>query len=242
MFPSYNEEENLVKLLPDLCAFLEGEIKEYTIILIDDGSIDSTAKIKEMLDKTLPIRIVSHDKNKGIGQVFRTGFSEINRLSNENDSMMILEADGTSDYKLMPEMHNKLNAGSDIVIASRYVKGGAYKNFPRKRHLISLIGNMILGLAFPHGKIKDYTIFYRGYRMDLIKKALSTFGNKFITSGTFLANTEVLLNLTKLTNKITEVPFIYSYDLKIGKSKMPLLKTLLDYLKFLFFNCFRKLP
>ncbi|NQU94905.1 MAG: glycosyltransferase [Candidatus Omnitrophica bacterium] len=233
MFAAYNERENLANLLPGLSNFLEGKIKDYKILIVDDGSTDSTKNIADSLDKPLPIEIISHEKNKGVGEVFKTGFSAISRLAGQDDLVVVLEADGTSDYTLIPELVRKLEGGMDIVIASRYIKGGAYRNFPLKRHLISHIGNVILSMAFRNKRIKDYTIFFRGYRVELLKKALSQYKDGFITSNTFLANTEALINLTKLTDKIDEVPFVYSYEVKIGKSKMPLLKTLFDYIKFL---------
>ena len=236
MLPAYNEEKNLHRLLPELVKFLADKIKDYKILIIDDGSTDSTRNIAEYFDQQLPIQIISHEVNKGIGEVFKTGFSAVNRMCDENDLLVVLEADGTSDYNLIPLMVDRLKKGSDIVIASRYVKGGSYKNFPLKRHLISRIGNIVLRLAFRNKNIKDYTIFFRGYRMALIRKALSAYKDTFITSKTFLANTEALVNLARLTDNIAEIPFVYSYDLKIGKSKMPLLKTLVDYLKFLIFR------
>lgn len=242
MFPAYNEKENLVKLLPKLCVFLKDKVKDYKIVIIDDGSTDSTKNIMETFNTPIPIEIISHEKNKGIGEVFKTGFSAISRMSNSDDLLIILEADGTSDYTLIPELVNKLQSGSDIAIASRYIKGGAYKNFPLKRHLLSLFGNIVLKIVFRNRTIKDYTIFFRGYRLQLLNNALSVYKDKLITSKTFLANTELLLNLSQLTKNISEVPFVYSYDHKIGKSKMPVLKTLLDYIKFIIIKFFRLSP
>jgi dolichol-phosphate mannosyltransferase len=241
IFPAYNEKKNLIKLLPELSGFLRDKAGDYTILIINDGSTDSTKNIAECFDKPLPIKIVSHEKNKGVGEVFKTAFSVIEGVS-DDDLAIVLEADGTSDYTLIPKLVEKLQSGSDIVIASRYIKGGAYKNFPLKRHMISLGGNIVLRVLFRNKNISDYTIFFRGYKTRLIKKALSVYKDRFITSKTFLANTEVLINLAKLTDNIAEVPFIYSYDRKIGKSKMPLLKTLFDYLRFIAIRLFHSSP
>ena len=233
VFPAYNEEKNLAKLLPELDIFLKDKIRDYKILIINDGSSDSTEEIAGHLTGSLPIQVISHPTNKGVGEVFKTAFSAIGQMADRDDQVIVLEADGTSDYTLIPRIVRELQGGRDIVIASRYIKGGAYKNFPLKRHMISLIGNIVLRFAFGNKKIKDYTIFYRGYRAGLIKEALVKYKDKLITSKTFLSNTEMLSNFTKLTDKISEIPFVYSYDRKIGKSKMPLLKTLFDYLKFL---------
>lgn len=233
IFPAYNEEKNLLVLLPGLSGFLKDKVSEYRTLIIDDGSSDSTRQIAEHLRSPMQVDVISHDTNKGVGEVFKTAFAAIDRMAAKGDLAIVLEGDGTSDYTLIPEMVKRLEGGDDIVIASRYIKGGAYKNFPLKRYMISLLGNMVLRFALGNKKIKDYTIFYRGYKVSLIKEALAKYKDKLITSKTFLANTEMLGNLTKLTRRISEIPFVYSYDKKIGKSKMPLLKTLVDYLKFL---------
>ncbi|MBN1353750.1 MAG: glycosyltransferase [Candidatus Omnitrophica bacterium] len=234
ILPAYNEEKNLKNLLPELGAFLDGKIDDYKILIIDDGSVDSTKKLPQYFEEPLPLEIISHEINKGVGEVFKTAFAAVGRAAGEKDFVIVMEADGTSDYTLIPNIIRELQNGNDIVIASRYIKGGAYKNFPLKRHLISLAGNMVLRFLLGNKKIKDYTIFYRGYKASLIKKALARYRERLITSKTFLANTEMLHNFTKLTDRITEIPFIYSYDRKIGKSKMPIIKTLFDYLGFLF--------
>lgn len=242
VFPAYNEKENLVQLLPKIHFFLKDKIRAYKIMIINDGSTDSTKNLKNLIKGSIPIDIISHEKNKGIGEVFKTAFSTIVRIGGNNDCMILMEADGTSDYTLIPELVSELESGNDVVIASRYAKGGAYKNFPLKRHIISLGANLILRTVFRNTHVKDYTIFYRGYRVSLLKKAVSRYGDRFITSKTFLANAEVLINLAKFTDNITEIPFVYSYDLKIGKSKMPLLKTLAEYVRFLIVKIFRSLP
>jgi len=242
MFPSYNERENLISLLPEIDAFLKNRIDEYHALIIDDGSTDSTRNIREDIKTSLPISIISHEKNKGIGKVFQTGFSEILRVAGKDDLLIVLEADGTSDYSLIPAIVEKLKSGHDIVIASRYIPGGAYRNFPFKRHMISLLGNFMLRAAFMNKKTTDYTIFYRGYRIGLLRKAMSEYRNNFITSDSFLANTEVLVNLFPLTKKIHEIPFVYSYDRKKGHSKMPITKTLIDHIRFVLTKGFRRLP
>ena len=233
VFPAYNEEKNLKTLLPELDRFIREKIRDYKILIINDGSSDATKDIAKCLDRVLPISVISHETNKGVGEVFKTAFSSIAKMAGPDDLVIVLEADGTSDYTLIPEIAQKLRDGNDIIIASRYIKGGSYKNFPLKRHMISLVGNIILRFAIGNKKIKDYTIFYRGYKAGLIKEALTKYKDGFITSKTFLANTEMLGNLTRLTDKISEIPFVYSYDRKIGKSKMPLMRTLVDYIKFL---------
>lgn len=230
---AYNEKKNLVRFLPELHDFLRNSVPDYRILIINDGSTDSTAELEDRFGSLLPIKIISHEKNMGVGEAFKTALGRLAQAASGADLAIVMEGDGTSDYRLIPDMVSRLNKGNDIVIASRYIRGGGYRNFPPLRHLTSLVGNFILRSAFPNKGITDYTIFFRGYRVELIKKALSVYGERFITSDTFLANTEILIHLTGLTSNINEVPFVYAYEKKMGKSKMPLIKTLFDHLRFI---------
>lgn len=230
---AYNEKENLVRFLPELHTFLRNSIPDYRILIVNDGSTDSTTHLEDCLGNSLPIKIISHEKNMGVGETFKTALGALEQSASDTDLAIVMEGDGTSDYRIIPSMASCLDKGSDIVIASRYIKGGAYRNFPLRRYFASLVGNFILRLAFPHKNITDYTIFFRGYRVGLLRKAMSIYGKKFITSDTFLANTEILIHLTSLTPNIAEIPFTYAYEKKMGKSKMPFTKTLFDHLRFI---------
>lgn len=228
--PSYNEWKNLPRTIEEIKKYLNKS--EYKIVIIDDGSTDGTF---DNCKKFFPdVDIIKHKKNLGIGGVFRSIISYIIEKIDDNSNLIIMEADGTSSPFLIPEMIKKLNNGWGVVIASRYKKGGCYKNFPLKRLILSKGANTLFRFIFPHLKVKDFTIFFRGYRTFYIKKTYRKYRDNFITSEGFCANIEFLIKLIKADGfKISEIPFIYDYRIKKGKSKLKIFKNLKEYSKFI---------
>lgn len=203
----------------------------YEIIVVNDGSTDGSLNLLEqMRDKDLVIEGTLINMN--IGSVFLTGINRaLSDSLGENDIIIVMEGDQTSSVKLVRQLIYCIeNENQDIVIASRYKSGGGYVNFPLSRRIFSYVANRLLYFYFPIEHIKDYTIFFRAYRVNIIKKAIRYFG-KFglIQSRGFVANAEFLIKLSLFTNRISEMPFVYDYAKKTGKSKMQIFSTINEY-------------
>lgn len=243
--PAYNEEANLSALISKVAkVFIEAN-KDYKILIINDGSIDRTKNICTNLAKKYPIQILNHPVNMGIGAVFNTGLKSACNQSRDNDIILLLEGDGTNDPTLIPDMAKKIsNENYDIIIGSRYQKGGGYHRFPLKRLILSKGANYIIRMLFPIKKVKDYTIFFRAYRAEMLQKGFRLYGEKFIEAKSFLCNAEILVKLRSLKPKVEEIPMVYRYDLRKGNSKMNIKVTFKEYLYFIFNilrrNLFRK--
>jgi len=145
------------------------------------------------------------------------------------DCILIIEGDGTSDLAVLPEMARRVYSGDDVVVASRYVRGGGYVNFPLQRIWGSNLVNLVLSVFFHVRGITDYTIFYRAYRADAVQRALKHYGAKFVTTKSFAANFEVLLRVLPFSTHLSEVPLVYDYGRKKSQSKMNPFKTLCEY-------------
>lgn len=231
IIPAYNEERNIGLLIPKIGAVLESISLEYKILVVNDGSNDGTYPKCIELSQKFPLEILTHPVNRGVGATFLTGFKTAASLAGSDDIVIIMEADSTNDHGCLQEMILRIKEGGDIVIASRYRKGGGYINFPLRRKISSLAANFLMGVFSPVEEVKDYTIFYRAYKARLLKKALGFWKDKFITYRGFVANEEVLLKLRRFNPKIIEVPLVYDYGLKSGKSKMRLRKSFLELIR-----------
>jgi len=227
IIPAYNEEDNIFELLLNI-ENLSNRLL-IRVILIDDGSTDRTLKIARNFANQLNLKIIIHQPNLGIPKTFFDGFKAAADEAGDKDIIIMIEGDGTSDLNLIPSMVEKIKSGCQLVVASRYIKGGCYKNFPRQRTLGSKIINFILKAFFRIRGLTDYTIFYRAYQAEIIKQALSKYRDNFITTKSFAANLEVLLKVEEFITRIGEVPLVYNYGLKKSKSKMKLFKTLWEY-------------
>ena len=92
--------------------------------------------------------------------------------------------------------------------------------------------NKLLGILFPIENVFDYSIFYRAYSWSILAKMREYFGAHGIIQGKgFSANAELLVKASYLNAKIAEIPFIYDYGKKDGKSKILILHSVLEYLR-----------
>ena len=238
VLPVYNEEENLRSVIPEIRQVMTG--RPYKIVAIDDGSVDGSRRVlDEMAGDDL---LVDGTKaNMNIGAVFSLAISRVLQDSvGEDDVMVIMESDQTSECRIVLDMVEQVRQGeADVVIGSRYQPGGAYQGFPWARLMYSRAASALMRRLFPISpEVKDYTIFFRAYRVSLLRRMTDYFGPfGLIQSRGFVANTELLVKLALFTKNIKEVPFVYNYGRKKGKSKMRVLRTINEYFVFV---CYMK--
>jgi len=227
LLPAYNEEENL----PGLFQAITESVENYRIILIDDGSSDRTGIIARDFASRIPLTILTHRKNEGLGAALKTGFQYIAENGDENSVIVTMDSDLTHDPNMVPGMMKELEKGYDVVVTSRYVKGGAQYNLPLLRRVLSRGINTLLRMK--GSRVLDNTSGFRCIKIEALRKALNKYKNEFITSVEFTATVEVLLRLQGAGAKIKEVPIELDYGKKGGASKMKVGRTIRTYLSML---------
>jgi len=234
--PVYNEESSIKRVIESIISSpLNSSISR--IIVIDDGSTDKTPEIlKELKDKYRIIHIITHPANAGISEVFYNGINEAIKNASDDDIVFILEGDNTNDPEIIPQMAKKINEGYDMVIASRFIKGGGFSGFPLHRKLIGWAGNLILRWVFKINGITDYTIFFRAYRAEVLKRVMEKYGERLFETSGFVVNTELLVKSSQFCRKITEVPHFYNYTRKKEASKFNVMENIILQLNFIISN------
>ena len=227
IIPAYNEGPNLGAVLEQLQRL--SATVPLAVIVVNDGSRDNTLDEAEGFRDKLDLQIVSHAVNLGVPLTFYDGLVAAAARAEPGDCIFIIEGDGTSDLKVMPEMAQRVYKGDDVVIASRYISGGGYLNFPWQRTWGSYAVNLVVSIFFRVRGLTDYTIFYRAYRAEVAQRALAHYGSGFVTTKSFAANLEVLLRVLPYSRRFSEVPLLYDYGLKKSQSKMNPFKTLREY-------------
>jgi len=232
LIPVYNEEKNIETCIKDIDKSLMQF--PHRFYLINDGSKDGSLAIINKIIGKFPIKLINHKTNNGVAEALKAGLSHIDRDSQPNDILAIMEGDGTSTPTLLPRMIKKVSLESDIVIASRYVPGGMYVSFPFHRLILSRCANLILRFLYPYLKVSDYTIFYRVYRMKIVKDVLQKYQENLIKTRYFTANSEFLIKCISLRPIISEIPYVYDYGKKRGHSGLKIIKNVWQYLKLIY--------
>jgi dolichol-phosphate mannosyltransferase len=208
--PTYNEAENLPKLVSALFSLP----LDLNVLIVDDNSPDGTGKIADELAQKFPGRVeVLHRPGKmGLRSAYLNGFQKI--LDGDSQALGQREADFSHDPSALVEME-KLLESCDVVLGSRYVKGGSVdKRWPIWRKSLSAFGNFYARtiLRLP---LHDVTTGYRMWRRETLQRMplerIQSNGYVFLVEMMYLAHC--------LQFKIGEVP-IYFADRRLGKSKM----------------------
>lgn len=232
LLPAYNEEDSLSTLLPKIDHALRHANRKYKLLVCDDGSTDGTAQQLRELRFQCPMEILTHPRNRGLGETSRDLFERAAELCEPNDIIIRMDCDDTHDPITIINLAEKLEEGFDVVIASRFQAGGAQRGVVPYRAVISRCANLFMKVFFPIRGVREYSCGFRAYRANLIKAAIEFYGNDFIQlKGLgFTCTLEKLIKLRLLGARFAEVPFVLRYDLKRSASKMVSSITTVGYL------------
>ena len=220
ILPTYNESNNIRKILEHIQNSIPSNLNAETIV-IDDNSPDNTAKIAEdyfysIKEKTShSINIIKRKAKDGLSSAILNGIQQAS-----SNTIVVMDSDFSHPPHVIPKMLDTLKQTKcDIVIASRYVKGGSIQGWPFKRKLMSKIATIIAkkGLGVKsHDPMSGFFIFKKNI-LDGLK--FDAIGYKMLL--------EILVKTKGV--KIQEVPYAFT-NRQEGASKLGA-STVLDYCK-----------
>ncbi len=212
VIPTYNEAENIPKLLGELFAL---NIPGLSVLIVDDNSPDGTGEIAEEIAARHPglVNVIRRPSKMGLGTAYVTGFRYA--LSQGAQHIIQMDADFSHSPSYIPVMLEKIRI-YDVIIGSRYVPGGKVdEHWGLNRTFLSWWANNIYVPLILSLKIKDATSGFRCYR----REVLEAIDLSQIRSNGYIFQVEMAYLCEKLGFKILEIP-IYFEDRRIGKSKM----------------------
>lgn len=235
LLPAYNEEKGLPEVLRKLISMRSESTIDFQVVVVDDGSKDQTTPVALQFKNQLPLHVITFERNRGVAEVFRQAFlyACTHSRTSERDIAVVLDSDNTQDPNVMKLMIDKINAGDDVVIASRFEGDGRMIGCPPSRAVFSYGISWILRILARMPKVKDYSTFYRAYRISILKEAFNAFGDSLLEGKGFSVAAGLLLKIGTITKRISEVPLILRYDLKGGASGNKIWKTINGYLQLL---------
>lgn len=209
VIPTYNESQNLKTLFEGQRLALKKT--GYKVMIIDDGSPDGTAALAEKLGKRYPVIVHQRGAKLGLGSAYIFGFKEAIKLGPKY--IISMDADLSHDPKYLPQMLRKAK-GADIVLGSRYVKGGGVVNWGIHRRIMSRGANMMarFSLGVPaHDLTGAFRIFHREVLESIDLDSIKSNGYSFLE--------EILYLCKRKGFRFAEVPIIFK-DRELGKSKL----------------------
>lgn len=140
LIPTFQEKDNIGKMISQIEEVLWSSSIHGEILTVDDQSSDGTIEsVRRLQDTYSNIKLIVRSHDHGLSQSVTEGFSAAG-----SDLILVMDADFSHPPHLIPEFFLAAQKGSDIVIGSRYRKGGSIGHWPLKRRIISL-GAIVLG-------------------------------------------------------------------------------------------------
>jgi dolichol-phosphate mannosyltransferase len=213
VLPTYNERDNLRHAVARIREVADGHhVRLYTLV-VDDNSPDGTGELADQLAEEVPDLSVLHRAGKeGLGKAYIAGFRHA--LAMGADTIFEMDADLSHDASYLPHFLRLIEQGADLVLGSRYVKGGGVENWGLSRRVISrggcLYAQLILGLPY-----RDLTGGYKCFR----RQVLETIDLDRIDTKGYGFQIEMTYRAHQLGFRVVELPIVF-VDRKVGASKM----------------------
>ncbi|MBL8008100.1 MAG: polyprenol monophosphomannose synthase [Ignavibacteria bacterium] len=210
IIPTYNEADNILKIIPEVLKNSSGD-RDYNILVVDDNSPDGTAGLVENLNNE-KVNILKREKKNGLGTAYLAGFKYA--IKNGYDYVFEMDADFSHDPKYLNIFIEKIEAGYDLVIGSRYINGISVLNWPLRRlimsYLASVYTRVVTGL-----NVMDTTAGFMCYRVESLKQI----NLDEVKSNGYSFQIEMKFKFFKKGFRIFEVPILF-IDRREGESKM----------------------
>jgi dolichol-phosphate mannosyltransferase len=208
VIPTYNERENIAALLQQIMAF-----PRFTVLVVDDNSPDGTGQVvANLAQHNQRVKLLTRPGKLGLGTAYVAGFKQA--LADGAQFIFEMDADFSHDPRYLPQLLAAAETEYDLVLGSRYVKGGGTTDWGLLRKLISRGGSfytrIILGIS-----TRDCTGGFRCYRRHLLEQL----DLDAVRSNGYSFQVEMLYRAYLGQFRIGEVPIIFP-DRRVGASKM----------------------
>jgi dolichol-phosphate mannosyltransferase len=206
--PTYNELENL--------EIVAGRVREAVpdadLLVVDDNSPDGTGELADKLAAAdIHIHVLHRPGKGGLGAAYLAGFAWA--LERGYDAVVEMDADGSHQPEDLPRLIGALDR-ADLVVGSRWVRGGKVVNWPKSREIISRGGNIYVRLMLGI-KVRDATGGFRAYRASTLSKiALAE-----VASQGYCFQIDLTLRTLRAGLTVTEIPITFIERAR-GMSKM----------------------
>jgi dolichol-phosphate mannosyltransferase len=208
IIPTYDERENLRPLLEAIFS----QAPKTDLLIVDDNSPDGTGELADQIAREdSRVHVIHRSGKLGLGTAYIAGFKYA--IDQHYDAAFEMDADFSHDPRFLPDFLKEIEH-ADLVIGSRYIRGGGTPNWSPLRRFISGGGNIFARfmLGIP---VHDCTAGFRCYR----REVLENIGLDGVESQGYGFQVEMTYRTLRQGYKIVETPIIF-VDRRVGKSKM----------------------
>jgi dolichol-phosphate mannosyltransferase len=211
--PTYDERENLERMVEALDRVRESDDASGEVLVIDDSSPDGTGRLADALAAGRPwLHVLHRPRKEGLGRAYLDGFRWA--LARDYELVLEMDCDFSHDPRAVPSLLAPARAGADLVLGSRYCPGGRVENWGRARRLISTAGCLyartLLGV-----QVRDLTGGFKCFH----RRVLETIDLGGVHADGYGFQIELTYRAVRAGFTVTEVPITFR-ERRVGRSKM----------------------
>jgi dolichol-phosphate mannosyltransferase len=208
VLPTYDEHDNLPKIVPQILA----ATPEVDILVVDDASPDGTGEIADELARASQrVKVLHRPRKDGLGPAYLAGFARA--LGEGYGRILEMDADCSHEPSALP-MLLAASREADLVLGSRYVRGGGTVHWGLGRRLLSRMGSLYACLVL-RVPVRDLTGGFKCFR----RAVLESIDLATVTSTGYAFQIELTYRAIRRGFRVVEVPITFA-DRRVGKSKM----------------------
>jgi dolichol-phosphate mannosyltransferase len=217
VIPTYNERENIQEMVP-MIFDVKAPGWALEVLVVDSNSPDGTGQILEEMKARFPgLRVFHQAKKLGLGKAYLDGFKYMEEsLGGAYDAVITMDADFSHHPRYLPPLLAKLD-DADLVVGSRYIRGGRLENWPWDRKVLSRFANFY-AKTLTGVPVHDLTAGFHCFRRETLRKVLKL-QDLFIDAEGYAFLIELKFLTTYLGYRVGEIPIIFA-DRTKGQSKI----------------------
>jgi dolichol-phosphate mannosyltransferase len=209
--PTYNELENLERIVTALASVLDTE--QDRVLVVDDGSPDGTGRVADWLAAEHPwVHVLHRERKEGIGRAYLAAFARL--LPEQPEFVLEMDCDFSHDPRDVPRLIATCADGTDLALGSRYVDGGGTRNWSLLRRAISR-GGCVYAQALLGVGVRDLTGGFKCFR----RAVLESIDLGAVTTNGYAFQIELTYRALRKGFRVQEIPITF-VDREVGGSKM----------------------
>ncbi|MEO7987221.1 MAG: glycosyltransferase family 2 protein [Gemmatimonadales bacterium] len=216
--PSHNEAPTVGLLLWKIRQVFAAFPREYHLLVLDDGSTDTTVEVLEPYSRVLPLTVLKHPERLGYAASVETLLRRAVELTDrpKRDAAVLMHADFAHNPQTIPDLVRRIDSGADVVVAEGRVVGES----SRGQRLLRRYAPLLLRGVVTVPGIKDVVSGFAIFRLVVLRNAIRSQAGPLLVSEDWAANAELYWRTGRYARRVESLPSVERHDLRGRTSRV----------------------
>ena len=217
--PSHDEAPTVGLLLWKIRQVFAAFPREYQLLVLDDGSTDTTAEVLEPYARVLPLTVVRHPERRGYAASVEALLRKALELTDrpKRDAAILMHADFAHNPQTIPDLVRRIESGADLVVAEGRLEGEA----SRATRLVRRHGPVLLRGVVAVPGVRDLVSGFAAIRLVALRNAMRSQQDRLLVTDGWAANAELYWRAARYARRVESVVSVERHDLRSRESRVP---------------------